>query len=101
PATTLHYTLSLHDALPIFIENRGRGLGPAKIRKPSRFSASTDSDALSGRQLPRRAVVRRQHRGGFSVADDAEILRVPVQRAAERSEEHTSELQSLAYIVCR
>src|SRR2546425_7532992 len=36
---------------------------------------------------------------------EADLLQTPVERplecSAERSEEHTSELQSLAYLVCR
>src|SRR2546425_4975608 len=61
-ATTEIYTLSLHDALPIF-ERASRGLG---------------------RQIRRRDAFGREMAGR-----DA------------RSEEHTSELQSLAYLVCR
>src|SRR6478609_7021913 len=55
-ATTEIYTLSLHDALPIF---------PPGVRRP-----------------PRQPVA-------------------PPAGRVERSEEHTSELQSLAYLVCR
>src|SRR2546423_7543248 len=62
-ATTEIYTLSLHDALPIY----------------------------------RRLGLHVRHRGedGLAVQD--------VQRSPRlcRSEEHTSELQSLAYLVCR
>src|SRR2546425_11684864 len=58
-ATTEIYTLSLHDALPIY--------------RPER-----------------RAGVARRRRAGAPRAD-----------ASARSEEHTSELQSLAYLVCR
>src|SRR5438445_10692220 len=61
PATTEIYTLSLHDALPIFIVQVG-------------------DDLARGRGQPR------------------------VARACEpemRSEEHTSELQSRQYLVCR
>src|SRR5687767_15970843 len=63
-ATTEIYTLSLHDALPIF-----GGLVPL----PLRVVADCELDAA------RRATLR------FAV----------------RSEEHTSGLQSLAYLVCR
>src|SRR3989441_7914143 len=31
----------------------------------------------------------------------ARVVEVPAERRRERSEEHTSELQSLAYLVCR
>src|SRR5687767_15693240 len=62
-ATTEIYTLSLHDALPIF--------PPPRLPRPP--------DALP----PRGGA------GGALLPEE------------ERSEEHTSELQSLAYLVCR
>src|SRR2546425_7150796 len=78
-ATTEIYTLSLHDALPI-----------------------------SSAQVRRAAVAALGQPGG---ARAAELARATYQtdpsyevRAAAltaRSEEHTSELQSLAYLVCR
>src|SRR3989442_1968864 len=60
-ATTEIYTLSLHDALPIYL------------------GAHVERDRRRG---PARAAGRRQ-------------------RAAPRSEEHTSELQSRPHLVCR
>src|SRR5437764_4529496 len=63
PATTEIYTLSLHDALPIFHRARPR--------------AGSGGDGRAGRALLHR-------RGG-----------------GRRSEEHTSELQSPMYLVCR
>src|SRR5687767_15647069 len=71
PATTEIYTLSLHDALPILDVNRHRERRRCRKR-----------DA-GGRYLhgARRG---RRHLG-----------------QCRRSEEHTSELQSLAYLVCR
>src|SRR5947209_17861212 len=63
PATTEIYTLSLHDALPIY-----RRLG----------------DEHDGQHH----VQRHDHRQ-------------PQRRNAPRSEEHTSELQSRQYLVCR
>src|SRR5687767_15827661 len=63
-ATTEIYTLSLHDALPIFRGRLAEGRRAGAQRHP----------------VPRSPHVRRTHR---------------------RSEEHTSELQSLAYLVCR
>src|SRR2546425_12838557 len=65
-ATTEIYTLSLHDALPIWsLERRGR---------------SGCSSSGGGRSC-----------GCWPSA----------RRFKKRSEEHTSELQSLAYLVCR
>src|SRR3712207_7991494 len=75
-ATTEIYTLSLHDALPISGLSRhaapGRGC-PEKRR----------GSAITAR--PRRVMPRPAERKSSSV----------------RSEEHTSELQSRPYLVCR
>src|SRR3712207_8919523 len=68
-ATTEIYTLSLHDALPIY---RQRGGGPGALR------LAGDRGGLRDRHH-----LRRGERGGG------------------RSEEHTSELQSRQYLVCR
>src|SRR3712207_9017161 len=70
-ATTEIYTLSLHDALPIYFNKDD-------------FAGATDAMR--------------------DIADcsDAGCLHVNVQRRQElRSEEHTSELQSRQYLVCR
>src|SRR3712207_7554147 len=75
-ATTEIYTLSLHDALPIC-----RRPGAAGVVVPGRHAAA-------GRRgvRPRRRADGRRRRG------------LP---AHPRSEEHTSELQSRQYLVCR
>src|SRR3712207_8309516 len=75
-ATTEIYTLSLHDALPIF--PRGDGRGPLHL------------PAL----LPWHAT--RAHHAGAAAAGEGSL---PSLR--RRSEEHTSELQSRQYLVCR
>src|SRR5205823_10408264 len=89
PATTEIYTLSLHDALPIYAERRSardrRSRGPPPHRRASR---RTRRDGYEARLRHRR--VRRLQR--------ARRRRAPLRM---RSEEHTSELQSLAYLVCR
>src|SRR2546425_10940985 len=75
-ATTEIYTLSLHDALPIF-------------RPRARSRAATGD-----RDYVRERVALSRPRGP----------RGPERRRVldgRRSEEHTSELQSLAYLVCR
>src|SRR3712207_8759243 len=78
-ATTEIYTLSLHDALPIC----------ALPRRPRR-------ELLHEPPQPARAVVRAGRAlGGLGVP-----VRPPGGRDV-RSEEHTSELQSRQYIVCR
>src|SRR3712207_7836439 len=81
-ATTEIYTLSLHDALPI-----SSGMAPARFNPecaPMRRRTAIDSNpnAISARRLLRRA-------------------HPPSMRPLPRSEEHTSELQSRQYLVCR
>src|SRR5207244_11262683 len=63
PATTEIYTLSLHDALPIYVE----AIDPGRVR--IRYALKPEF----------------MHPG----------------RAVQRSEEHTSELQSPDHLVCR
>src|SRR3712207_8316995 len=74
-ATTEIYTLSLHDALPIFRHARPRsGRSSVRVRRPV-------------------------HRAGR--AHVAPPLGAHAREAGRRSEEHTSELQSRQYLVCR
>src|SRR2546425_9769274 len=75
-ATTEIYTLSLHDALPISRGTSSPPPGPRPSRRPR------------PRRGNRRAVAPR-------------VTRRAGPAAPRRSEEHTSELQSLAYLVCR
>src|SRR2546425_12056405 len=70
-APTEIYTLSLHDALPISRHHRAQAGGDGIVR-------------------------RQRNRRGRQPCQE----RVPRQHEP-RSEEHTSELQSLAYLVCR
>src|SRR3712207_8596196 len=77
PATTEIYTLSLHDALPI-----------CRLRRPVH---------------PRRRRSRRRHSRNVSGERSQAGRRpdAPPSPFAARSEEHTSELQSRQYLVCR
>src|SRR3712207_9536256 len=77
-ATTEIYTLSLHDALPISPGCQRRSLHPRRDRPPAGRRA--DGAAARGARLR----TRRRSGGGGG-----------------RSEEHTSELQSRQYLVCR
>src|SRR3712207_8887221 len=78
-ATTEIYTLSLHDALPI---SYGRGI----------------LGALIGAMTP-----AQQHHFCRAVVEQAlnECMRMLARMEMLRSEEHTSELQSRQYLVCR
>src|SRR3712207_9246759 len=80
-ATTEIYTLSLHDALPIFMVN-GHGGNLAPTWAASVKLAEEDVWAL--------AITY------WNMATD-ELLAM----SEARSEEHTSELQSRQYLVCR
>src|SRR2546422_6743154 len=82
-ATTEIYTLSLHDALPIYdraARERGRPLGLDAVR-----------DALVVGPRPRHSAAHRYR------VD----RRVSGAVVGARSEEHTSELQSRLHLVCR
>src|SRR5438046_6035833 len=74
------YTLSLHDALPILLPTWAFGI------------VSSLSVAWLGIWFARRA--------GHSFRTSTATIRL-AQRAAMRSEEHTSELHSLTNFVCR
>src|SRR3712207_7933830 len=78
-ATTEIYTLSLHDALPIF--QRQPAARPSSDRAPGEAVL----DGLERADRPAELLA------GADVGDGE----------VERSEEHTSELQSRQYLVCR
>src|SRR5205823_13485679 len=82
-ATTAIYTLSLHDALPISRQDRVLDRRPRAPGDPRRTPGDSQDRALA-----------RAHEAGADVPRCASA-------ADRRSEEHTSELQSLAYLVCR
>src|SRR3712207_8228050 len=89
-ATTEIYTLSLHDALPISL------LAVAALAGgDAAADAVGDGEPLGG-QLDSRGQDRRQ-REGAELGQRGD----PVIDLAGRSEEHTSELQSRQYLVCR
>src|SRR3712207_7907220 len=78
-ATTEIYTLSLHDALPILAER-------VPVERPA-----------LGRHLDGGVPLCRLHRP----CDRGRRQRRPCPSVRYRSEEHTSELQSRQYLVCR
>src|SRR3712207_8820822 len=76
-ATTEIYTLSLHDALPIYPGLRLATPIPWEVRAPTRPSGCQPRSPSCGPSRSRRRGLDRR-----------------------RSEEHTSELQSRPYLVC-
>src|SRR3712207_7642806 len=76
-ATTEIYTLSLHDALPISL--------------------------VALKDEPAAGIFARAHAGERTSEDEAltRTILVPLLVRTARSEEHTSELQSRQYLVCR
>src|SRR2546425_3270039 len=80
-ATTEIYTLSLHDALPICASSGDSPLARQRSSKPVEQS---------------KCHVVAQFSTGATILRSLNDWRMPL-----RSEEHTSELQSLAYLVCR
>src|SRR3712207_6874041 len=86
-ATTEIYTLSLHDALPICTA--------CSCSVPSaRRSTSGCSGAITKNVAPN-SVSGRVVNTGYSAPDPGSV------NVTSRSEEHTSELQSRQYLVCR
>src|SRR3712207_7744207 len=81
-ATTEIYTLSLHDALPIFLKTL-EVLGP-----------------LHGYGIARRIEETSRHRLTLNYGTLYPAL-LKLEQEGLRSEEHTSELQSRQYLVCR
>src|SRR3712207_8529249 len=88
-ATTESYTLSLHDALPIagWPTPRSPCAGPPSTCTPAPSAAASPTRCTPWRPCSRACTTT----GGGS----------PCPASTRRSEEHTSELQSRQYLVCR
>src|SRR3712207_8179804 len=81
-ATTEIYTLSLHDALPIY-QVAVNGPDGKSYKKRAKITTRPEAEWIA---VP---------------VSDSGVPREWVDLARERSEEHTSELQSRQYLVCR
>src|SRR3712207_8513008 len=90
-ATPEIYTLSLHDALPIFPAPDARTLAKARLK---------EGVGVSGE---RTAISRQDRVAAELAAEQRYVDRVyrRLEQLRRRSEEHTSELQSRQYLVCR
>src|SRR3712207_9520177 len=87
-ATTEIYTLSLHDALPIYVGGVLRTAAPQRSLPGPSFSKKMRPSMIRSRLCRMHSQALRTSGAG----------RLP---AIARSEEHTSELQSRQYLVCR
>src|SRR5205823_13293812 len=85
------YPLSLHDALPIFVTETS--LDPLLQLIAERLRELLDARLV--------VIARPAVDGGMTVAAAAGEHAEATRAHPDRSEEHTSELQSLAYLVCR
>src|SRR5207248_10549405 len=92
PATTSIYTLSLHDALPIFLPDAQIDSTFAAIRAadPKKPIVSKVMGTFDGHSL---MLIERKANGAVEVHQHKHDML--------RSEEHTSELQSPYDLVCR
>src|SRR5205823_12046952 len=99
--TTAIHTLSLHDALPILIT--GKNVGSA-VEKPFTMGKVNSSPTTP----PEREITNASPSTSATSwrPEKPSVLRTAYSRVRSRtdmtirSEEHTSELQSLAYLVC-
>src|SRR5205823_14139414 len=93
PAPPALYTLSLHDALPIWS-------CPVQSPRPAPLACACRCSIRSSYRSCRRG--RKSRSGPFPSPAWPDARRdSPCAHDWRRSEEHTSELQSLAYLVCR
>src|SRR5206468_12578386 len=95
------YTLSLHDALPIYLPllDEFAELTDLALRVGTSWSAvRTLRDELERSRMDAREKSARLDLIAFQLG---EIERASPRPAEDRSEEHTSELQSRSDLVCR
>src|SRR5205823_12730730 len=98
PPTPQPYPLSLHDALPI--SRVPIAAAPRwRLNAESRMRVAIISSGSCGAE----AMVKGRLGPAASIAGGSTSVKIAFWPASceKRSEEHTSELQSLAYLVCR
>src|SRR5439155_19531133 len=96
PTTTPIYTLSLHDALPIF--DFAMMVGGFRSDSPVHAYLYAQAESYA---IPSLHIIGKADR--VVPSGDSRILAAQfgTTRSAFRSEEHTSELQSRGHLVCR
>src|SRR5207253_7065233 len=96
-----HTTLSLHDALPIFMSMNGASFKEYAMSFDGAVSKNYKWSYTPAAVYPASATVRFYFRGwddaGGNIFDGSSTA--PYSFAAARSEEHTSELQSRGHLV--
>src|SRR5205823_10329352 len=95
------YTLSLHDALPISADGTPKVTDFGLAKQLDSDAGQTNTGAILGTpgyMAPEQAAGQARSVGP---AADVYALGAILYQVLTRSEEHTSELQSLAYLVCR
>src|SRR5205823_12451707 len=101
PAPSRRHTLSLHDALPIY-RGRARDWGGGRGEHQREREREDEPNESHGPAIPSELGPSYpdppRHESAHSGALVANCWR---EHSQGRSEEHTSELQSLAYLVCR
>src|SRR5206468_11812404 len=95
PATTDIYTLSLHDALPIYDACRFAAERPAGVH------VGVELWICAGRDVHPQPVAREQGLARGPDVDRVFLDALGSEPHLPRSEEHTSELQSRSDLVCR
>src|SRR5205814_9992176 len=101
PRPAQHYTLSLHDALPIY---KQQIIDDLRMGRKSRSEALRNiAESLEVRaKCFNEAFVVMQYFGYLRRDPDILYLNwIQTLNQTNRSEEHTSELQSLRHLVCR
>src|SRR5207302_10167153 len=97
-SSTIFSTLSLHDALPISCEIITAPTCPATIKNTCEYQIKSALIIPTFGVKP--AVPSKFH--SLPKGSDIRIMKLcPCVRSSERSEEHTSELQSRENLVCR
>src|SRR2546429_9816364 len=100
-ATTEIYTLSLHDALPIFVTMRIGSPLECRYANATRLGVEewrTKRDML--RPMKEMICLPFVLHGFFEISDRLPSPESEFAFEAKRSEEHTSELQSRLHLVC-
>src|SRR5205814_10037531 len=99
PANTAIYTLSLHDALPIYGNSTDSNPSARVKTKEYPRRVETVADRVRSPSLLKTTLLATRGQGWLALrfVQYSHLL----DERQRRSEEHTSELQSLRHLVCR